>query len=175
MTVTQTQIDRVRQIGFINVELMADATNRVAGRFYLTIAMFGKESKGRNVYGSDRGGALSGYPREVTRDNYLVLEWMVLEKGHTPNGVGPAQITHPDLLRDMKNESLWAWVPKDNIFFGTRRLTAFYRNARDVQNKDVWESVWYAGKRYNGADEYADELVADAKKWREILGNSDYA
>ena len=75
----------------------------------------------------------------------------------------------------MKNEKLPAWVPRDNIFFGTRRLTAFYRNARDVQNKDVWESVWYAGKRYNGADEYADDLVTQAKKWREILGNADYA
>jgi hypothetical protein len=175
MTVTQAQIDRVRQAGFVNVELIADATNKVTeGRFWLSVSMIEKESKGRNVYGHDAGGALSGYPREVNLDNYRVLEWMVLAKGHTPNGVGPAQITHPDLLRQMKEMNLRPDIARDNIYFGVRHLTRFYRNAFDVQNLTVWEAVQYAGRKYNGSSAYGDSLVTVAKKWREILGNADY-
>jgi hypothetical protein len=175
MTVTQTQIDRVRQAGFVNVELMGAANNRVSGRFYLTISMFEKETRGRNVYGHDAGGALSGFPREVNEENFRVFEWLVFTKGQDSNGVGPSQITSKGLLTDMKTVGLKPWVPADNIFYGAKLITGYYRNARDIQNLDVWESVRYAGRRYNGASAYGDSLVTIAKKWREILGNADYA
>jgi hypothetical protein len=175
MTVTQAQIDRVRQAGFVNVESMGTATNKFSGRFYLSVAMFEKETKGRNVYGHDAGGALSGFPREVNEENFRVFEWLVFTKGQTSNGVGPSQITSKGLLTDLKADGLKAWVPADNILFGTGLITGYYRNARDVQNLDVWESIRYAGRRYNGASAYGDSLVTIAKKWRELLGNADYA
>jgi hypothetical protein len=175
MTVTQGQIERVRQAGFINVELIADATNRTSGRFYLSVAMIEKETKGRNVYGHDAGGALSGFPREVNQQNFEVFEWLVFTKGQTSNGVGPSQITSKGLLQDMKTMGLKPWDPADNIFFGVKLITSYYRNGRDVQNLDVWEAVRYAGRRYNGASAYGDSLVTIAKKWRELLGNADYA
>lgn len=175
MTVTSAQIDRVRQAGIIAVDLIADATNRVNGRFYLSVAMIEKESKGVNRYGRDEGGVLSGFTRPVNMENYLAFRHEIFLNGRVSNGVGPAQITHPDLLKDMEQEGLKPWEPSDNIFFGVRRITNFYRHARDVLNKGVWEAVWYAGKKYNGRDDYADNFEIVAKKWRDRLGNADYA
>jgi hypothetical protein len=175
MTVTPAQIDRVRQGGIVAVELIANATNRVSGRFYLSVTMIDKESKGVNRYGRDEGGVFRGFTRPVNMENYLAFEHEVLVNGRTSNGVGPAQITHPDLLQAMKVEGLKAWEPADNIFFGVRRITNFYRHARDVLDQPVWDAVWYAGKKYNGRDDYADHFVEVAKVWRERLGNADYA
>jgi hypothetical protein len=175
MTVTPAQIDRVRQAGIVAVPLIAEATDKVNGRFYLSVAMIEKESGGRNVYGKDEGGVLAGFTRPVNEENYYAFEHEVMVNGRVSNGVGPAQITHPDLLREMKAQKLWPWDPGHNIFFGVRRITAFYRHARDVLDKEVWEAVWYAGKKYNGRDIYANDFVDVAKKWRERLGNVDYA
>jgi hypothetical protein len=175
VAVTQAQIDRVRQTGVIAVEAIAAATDRVSGRFYLSVTMIDKESRGVNRYGRDEGGVLAGFTRPVNMENYLAFRHEVMINGRISNGVGPAQITHPDLLKEMEGEGLKPWEAYENIFFGVRRLTNFYRHARDVLDKAVWDAVWYAGKKYNGRDSYADEFVALAKVWRERLGNADYA
>lgn len=192
MTVTAEQIAKVKAAGFVNVQWIADACSRTGCRFYIAVAMIDKEGlpgqKGRNRYGSDAGGALRGYNGEVDAGSYTVFRWMIdagvpvkqPDGSHKiirfgPNGVGPAQITHPDLVREMEVNGLDIRVPEDNIYYGVRRIYGFYRYARDEQDKSTWESLWYAGKRYNGGDAYAKSFADTATKWRETLGNADYA
>jgi hypothetical protein len=80
--------------GMQNVELIAPCCNGTGARFYIALAMLEKETGScRNVYGHAAGGALSGFPKPVTRDNYEVFKWLVFTKGQRSNGVGPSQLT----------------------------------------------------------------------------------
>jgi hypothetical protein len=175
VTVTQAQIDRVRQTGIINVEYIADACNKTGCRFYLAVTMIDKETKGRNIYGNDVGGVLSGFKDGVNRDNYRALRHEVLVRGRTPNGVGPAQITHPDLLREMEGRSLNPYDAAMNIFFGVERIYKFYRHARDEMDLSTSDAWYYAGKRYNGSAEYADDFRKRALEWKNRVGSADYS
>src|SRR5829696_7222924 len=101
MTVTWEQIRQAKTYGLSNVEAIAAAANSTGCKFYLACAMIWKESKGRNVYGNDAGGALSGYPYGVNVHNYRVFRWLVFDKKQTSNGCGNAQITYRGFFPDM--------------------------------------------------------------------------
>lgn len=189
MTVTADQIAKVKATtpNFTNVQWIADACSRTKCRFYIAIAMFDKESDGHNIYGGDAGGALRGYKGPVDAGSYRVFRWMIDEGvpirqsggSHKivkfgPNGVGPGQVTHPDLVAEMKARDLDIRNVEDNIYFCTERIYKFYRYARDVQKKSVDDALWYAGKRYNGGDAYATDFVKVARSWLEKVGNADY-
>jgi hypothetical protein len=94
MPVTAEQIEIAQSHGMQNVELIAQCCNETGARFYVALAMLEKETGTcRNVYGHDVGGALSGFPKPVTKDNYEVFKWLIFTKGQQSDGVGPSQLT----------------------------------------------------------------------------------
>lgn len=185
MTVTAAQIKKVKDAGFDNVEAIAQACNVTKCPFYLAVAMFEKESHGRNVYGGDSGGALRGFEGGVTKGNYAVFRWMIDEGipvrqpdgSHKiikfgPNGVGPGQITHPDLVAEMKDKGLEITDAEENILFSAGRIYRYYLKGRETLG--VRDSIKYAGTRYNGKSSYGDDLLEVALRWKESLGSADY-
>jgi hypothetical protein len=99
MPLTAEQIEIARSHGMQNVELIAQCCNETGGRFFIALAMLEKETGTcRNVYGTRCRGALSGFPKPVTKDNYEVFEWLVFTKGQRSNGVGPSQLTFKGFL-----------------------------------------------------------------------------
>ena len=145
--------------GMINVEMIALTCREVGIPFYAALALFEMESHGRNVYGHDEGGALSGFPFPVTRDNFRVFEWLV-EQGQKSNGVGPSQITWKGYFPAMEQQGLDAWDVHDNMLFGLTILWGHYRRFK------TWRR---AGRAYNGRDSYGIALEKKVAEWREIL------
>lgn len=158
-----------RKYGLKNVWWIAKACREADVPFYVACALFEKESGGRNVYGHDVGGALSGFEKPVNRYNWEVFRWLVLDQGHTSNGVGPAQITYAGpkrsngtrdggFFRQMEAEGLRPWVAYDNMLFGLRLLAA---------HKDAEGSWTAAGRRYNGAEAYGVDLDRKIQVWKQ--------
>lgn len=108
--------------------------------FFVACALLEMESDGKNVYGHDKGGALSGYPFRVDRSNYRVFEWLV-SNGMPSNGVGPCQITYVPYFGIMRARNLAPWLPQDNMRFGFELLAGNYARTKS------WEK---AGAQYNG-------------------------
>lgn len=135
--------------------------------FFVACALLEKESGGHNVYGHDKGGALAGFPFDVSEDNYLVFEWLVFTKGQTSNGVGPCQITYKGYFREMEEQGLEPWNVHDNMLFGFRLLKANYAR----------HSSWAtAGAIYNGgpkpnraALDYGNDLAKKVGQWKKRL------
>jgi hypothetical protein len=145
--------------GLVNVSLIWSASAKAGLPFYAACALMEKESGGRNVYGHDAGGALSGYPHPVTFDNWRVFRWLVIDKGMTSNGVGPAQITWKPFFLRMEDELLKPWSPFDNMFFGFRLI-------RDYRVGKTWAD---AGTRYNGSPDYGRDYAAKVETWRLMM------
>ncbi len=160
--VPQARIDIAKGYGLANVETMAEVCREVGIGFAATCALFEKESGGRNVYGNDVGGALAGFSRPVTEDNYAVFEWLVFAKGMSSNGVGPSQLTYKGFLTDMKAKGLRPWVVADNMRYGLQLLWGYY------QASASWVT---AGARYNGAQAYGVDLDEKVKQWRARFAN----
>ena len=187
MTVTQRQKDILKGRGFNFIEEIAKAADEGDIHLYILVAMLEKETATvRNVYGGDSGGALRGYKGEVNEGSYAVFRWMVdvgvpikqYGGGHKivkfgPNGIGPSQITHPDLLEEMLKAGLDVRLPADNILFGGKKIYGYYRSARN-NGKSVSAALKYAGTRYNGDPDYGDAYLEVATRWRGWLGNEDY-
>jgi len=187
MTVTQAQIKKVQDAGFKNVAAIAAACDETKCPFYLAVAMFEKETKGASIYGHDKGGALNypGASVEVTRDSYAVFRWLI-DKGipvqqpdgslkivkYGPNGVGPGQLTHPDLVARIKAAGLDIVNPADNILFSTKLLHDYYLAAR--KEMGVRDSIKKAGTKYNGDPDYGVDLLDVALKWKARVGDADY-
>lgn len=173
MTVTADQIAKAKAKGLQNVDVAARVANETGNKFYHLCALLEKESNGRNVYGHDAGGALSGYPKSVNIDNFAVFEWLVFTKGQTSNGVGPMQLTYKPFLTDMKSKGKKPWDPYDNITYGAKLWLSYYRAARDSGlERDA--AIKKAGTRYNGSTTYGDRLLVIMDKWFDIVGNADY-
>jgi hypothetical protein len=101
-----------------NVELIAQCCNETGARFYIALAMLEETGSCRNVCGHDAGGALTGFPKPVTRDNYAVFNWFVFTKGQRSNGVGPSQLTFKGFSTDMELKGLTPHDMHDNIAYG---------------------------------------------------------
>jgi hypothetical protein len=176
MTVTAEQIKIAKDHGMREVDLIARCCNETGVRFYIALAMLEKETGTcRNVYGHDAGGALSGFPGAVNKDNYAVFRWLIFTKGQTSNGVGPSQLTFKGFFTDMEGKGLKPYDIHDNISYGIKLIYSYYRDGRDRLNKSVTESLRYAGTRYNGASAYGDRFLDVALKWKERAGSADYA
>jgi hypothetical protein len=129
-------------------------------------ALVEKESGGRNVFGRDAGGALAGFPGQVSRGAWEVFAWLVFHEGEQSNGVGPCQITSRDLLLDMQGKGLRPWVPGDNMRYGFARLKGYHDDAADRGSRTPWVD---AGERYNGARSYGEDLAARRRVWIDRL------
>ena len=156
--VTPERIEIAKAYGLTNVETIATVCRKVGIPFFAACALFEKESGGRNVFGHDAGGALSGYPGPVNKHTYAVFRWLVFEKGQTSNGVGPSQITYKGFFENMEEDGLKPWKVEDNMYFGLSLLWGYYLFGR----RD-WV---YAGKRYNGAESYGIDLANKVYDWR---------
>src|SRR5215216_1816355 len=148
MTVQSTQI-AIASDYLENVDIAAQVCDETGTPFYILRALLEKESGGKNIYGHDAGGALSGYPKPVTRDNYEVFRWLVFTKGQTSNGVGPMQLTFKGFFTDMENKGLKPWDVHDNMTYGATLFMDYYRQYK-VQGYGTRESIRRAGIRYNG-------------------------
>jgi hypothetical protein len=153
-----------------NVDAAAEAARKAKLPFWLMCAVLDKESKGRNVYGHDRGGALSGYGGEVNEANWRVFWWLV-SSGQTSNGVGPMQLTYKGFFTDMLAQNLKPWDVADNMLYGARLLRQYLTDAPRTLTTE--QRIKAVGKRYNGAAAYGDDLWKVAQTWYERLGNAD--
>lgn len=129
-------------------------------------ALIEKESGGRNVYGHDPGGTLSGFPGEVNRGNFEVFWWLVKDRGQPSNGVGPAQLTFPGFFTDMLNRDQQPWHPSHNAQYGFELLLGYHTAAVKAKDPHPWVT---AGSRYNGALVYGIDLHAKIQVWRDEL------
>jgi len=167
--VTEERIGIAKEFGLDNVEdaALACRSSEPPLPFWAACALLQKESGGRNVYGHDVGGALSGFPLPVNQGNWQAFRWLVLEKGQTPNGVGPCQITYAGPAKDgrrdggyfrqMEERGLRPWVPLDNMTFGFGLL------AGHRERLGTWRD---AGSAFNGSTTYGDDLLKKINEWR---------
>lgn len=159
--VTQKRIDIATHFGLANADIIATACRESGVPFFVACALFEKESMGRNVYGHDKGGALSGFPHVVNYQNWLVFRWLVIDHGQTSNGVGPSQITWSGYFTDMERKGLRPWVVHDNMLYGLQILKAHYDHYKS------WEK---AGTAYNGSTAYGADLAKKIGEWKRRLG-----
>jgi hypothetical protein len=155
-SVAPWRVAKARVYGLSNAVTIAGTCREAGVPFYVACALFEKETMGKNIYGHDKGGALSGFPGEVNKDNYEVFEWLV-SQGMKSNGVGPSQITSGSLLTQMKTEHLDPWNVWDNMLFGLRFLKKWKVKYRTWHN---------AGRLYNGKESYAIDLDIKIEEWR---------
>jgi hypothetical protein len=165
--VSARRIQIAEDFGLVNVDVIAEVC-RIAGvSFPVACALYQQESGGRNVYGHDVGGALSGYPHPVNLHNWRVFKWLVIDHGYQSNGVGPSQITYAGaakngkrdggFFREMEEQGLRPWVVHDNMLFGLQLLKKHY---------DATGNWVDAGERYNGAHQYGLDLAQKIEEWR---------
>lgn len=163
MTLTGEQKREIaRENGLVNVGAIWNQSARVGLPFYIACALVEKESGGRNVYGHDVDGALSGFPFPVNEENYRVFHWLVFDKGQKSNGVGPLQITFKGHFPVMEREGLDPWRVSDNLFYGFRLFRGYLTDAKG--------DIVAAGRRYNGALSYGIDLADKAEVWHRRFG-----
>lgn len=81
------------------------------------LAMLENESGGRNIFGGEGSACpVEWYEAEVTEARYVVYRER-RDRGMTPNGVGPTQITDPGLQIEAQ-ELGGCWIPKHNMAVG---------------------------------------------------------
>lgn len=126
------------------------------------IALLENESGGRNVFGGE-GTACprAWYEGEVTRFRYTVYK-VRRNLGFSPNGVGPCQLTDPDLQKQAERLG-GCWKPLHNMEVGFTLLEQLVRE----------HGLLEGARRYNGsgsaAVEYAHRLVERRSVWTSRL------
>lgn len=165
--VTLERINIATDYGLHNSKNLADACVNANVPFYVGCAFYEQESGGRNCYGHDAGGALSGYPRGVNKSNWLVFWWLVDTCGQTSNGVGPLQITYKGFFKDMLNKNLRPWDAYDSTLYGLQLIRKYYDSSNQSSISDKWQS---AATSYNGGTVYGQEVIDKIHAWKTRLG-----
>jgi len=179
VTVTEAQIATLAQYELRYIEEIRNAADQSGCYLYLLVAMLEKETAKpderwpRNVFGHDEGGVGRGFDDPVDRSNFRLFRHEVLVLGRTSNGIGPSQVTHPDLIREAESRGLKLWLPADNILYGGQRLRSLFREALQ-KGLTTRPAIIETGRRYNGQYAYGVALLEVALKWKERLGNADY-
>lgn len=176
MTVTPEQIKAAKDGGLDNVEAAASVADELKMSFYQLCALLEKESRGRNVYGSDVGGTFRAFKDPVTECNWRAFRHEVIVNGRTSNGVGPLQITYKGFFTDMETRGLKPWVPRDNILYGSGIYWSYFLGQR-AEGWSVKSSIRRAGSKYNtGSSDFApygDRLYTLTQEWRVLVGVDD--
>jgi hypothetical protein len=167
--ITAAQILEARKY-LTNVDEAASAAKKTGLPFWLLCAVLDKESKGRNVYGHDKGGALSGYEGEVNEGNWRVFWWLV-SNGQTSNGVGPLQLTYKGFFTQMLERKLKPWDVADNMLYGAQLLRDYLTATPRTDSTE--QRIKSVGRRYNGAESYGAALWKVAQVWFTRIGNAD--
>lgn len=157
---TRQRIRRAGKAGIQNPELVWRICEEEGIPFYIACAFLMQEtSGGRNVWGHDDTWMI-GYPH-VNRETYLVY------KAHRDRfgsqGVGPMQLTFWS-IQDEADQLGGCWIPEHNMRVGFRLLLSFRQSA--PPGVRPW---WYAAKRYNGAESYADRVIERMTEWKQII------
>lgn len=165
MAIAPYKVQAARDFGLQNINALVYAAETTKLAFAACCALLEMESNGRNVFGHDVGGALSGYPGPVTKSAYDIFHWMVFDQGMTSNGVGPCQITWKGFFPEMEAQGLKPWRPEDNMFYGFSLMKQYRRGHTWVE----------AGKRYNGSTQYGAEFAARVKLWQKRFAEAKSA
>jgi hypothetical protein len=172
ITIEQTEAARSSGLITDNLDHLVYACNHTGFPLFMGLTIMQKETRGRNIYGRDAGGALSGFPGEVTEENYKVFRWLVDKQGMKSNGVGPMQITWGGFFPDMAAENLLPWDPADNIMYAVKYilLPKFLSSRKNVSDREAFRAT---AKAYNGNDSYATDAIAKADHWVTVVGTGD--
>lgn len=167
MTTTLAQVLRMRAHGLHNCWRATRAAKTVGIPLPVACALLNMESMGMNIYGHDFGGAMSapaGREIRVTRKNWLTFRHLVLDLGHTSNGVGPCQITWSGWFPDMAKKGLRPWRALDNMVEGFGILKSHFAASHSWQN---------AAQTYNGtgpaAVKYGEDFMVKLAMWEHVL------
>lgn len=128
------------------------------------LAMIENESGGRNIFGGEGEACpVAWYEGEVTQARYTTYK-LRRNKGYSPNGVGPTQITDPSLQVAAEKKG-GCWIPLHNCEIGFGFLHGLIEGHRG----DVFEGA----RSYNGsglaAEAYAERFVERAGIWEARL------
>lgn len=156
-SVAPRKIKIAKDFGLANVDIIAPVSRSVGLQFYAACALMQKESMGRNVYGHDSGGALSGFPGEVNQGNWEVFRWLVFDQNKASNGVGPCQLTYRGFFTDMEKQKLKPYIVWDNLLYGLRLLKGYH---------DLTQSWKAAGTKYNGSALYGASFEKIVGEWK---------
>jgi hypothetical protein len=110
---------------------------------------------GANVFGHD-GGWYSG-AGTVTRAKYAAYK--AGRDQHNAQGVGPMQLTWPP-YQDRADAAGGCWIPWVNTLIGCQILAEF------IDAGDTWHE---AARRWNGSDNYADQMDVLFVRWQTLL------
>lgn len=194
--ITEVQIAKAatRLVGtppasMMNIDLLARYCNEVGFPFFMGLAIMWKESKGKNIYGTDNGTAMEDFPLPVTADNYEVFRWMIDTGIKVPmpdgtikiikfksNGVGPMQITWGGFHSEMTALGYRVWDPADNIRYAIKHILmpAFLRLRKDRSDKDAFREM---ARSYNagatGGEAYAADAMIQAEEFVKLVNSSD--
>lgn len=170
--ITAAQRTAAAAQGIVNVPVLADVCQEASWPFYFALAILEKESGGRNVYGHDAGGALAGFPGDVSEGNFAVFRWLV-KGGQTSNGVGPFQLTYPGFFDDMDAHALRPWDVRDNMWYAVQHIMRPRYTALHKSGKTVADSFADMATAYNGSPAYGQDALVKARKWFGIVGGVD--
>jgi hypothetical protein len=160
--VAPVHIATAKAFGLANVDQAAVACRLAGLQFYAACALLEKESGGKNVYGNDKGGVLSGFTGQVSPGNWEAFRYEVVVRKQTSNGVGPCQLTYPGFFTDMEAKGLRPYAVADNMLYGFGLLAGLYK-----AHGNDWAA---AGAAYNGASAYGQDLAVKVAAWRHRLG-----
>lgn len=161
-----------------SVRFLAEVCTDYALPFWLGCTIMSKETNGRNVYGHDLGGSLSGFELPVTEENYRVYEWMIARGGKN-NGVGVMQLTWRGYFTNLSKTGMLdlgyrPWDPHDNIRYAVKYgLGPMWKKQTTIKPFVLSKAVWSVAKLYNGKDSYADDAVTKSVTWIARVGNVD--
>jgi hypothetical protein len=121
------------------------------------LAMLENESTGRNVFGGEGSACpVEWYEQDVTEERYVVYRER-RDRGMTPNGVGPTQITDPSLQIEAQ-ELGGCWKPVHNMEVGFSFLHGL------IEEHGAREGF----RSYNGSGPAAIAYAERAMRWAEI-------
>ena len=185
------QIRAAQQAGMLSVRELAAACAATKLPFAFGLAIMQKESSwtvdgvhlpgGLNIYGHDPGGACYVPPpavRYVTEENFTREFRPAVDAGGKSNGVGLFQITYRGYFPLADAAGLKLWVPADNALFGVGILARGFARQR-AAGKSVRDAFWETARAYNGGSDptkgtaYADDALAKARAWLQVVGNTD--
>jgi hypothetical protein len=137
------------------VEAQAHANRPILSQ---CLAMLENESGGRNLFGGEGSACpFEWYEQDVTEERYVVYRER-RDRGMTPNGVGPTQITDPGLQIQAQNlGGCWKPLYNMNVGFG-------FLHQLMVEHGSSAEGF----RAYNGSGPAAVDYRERAVRWATI-------
>jgi hypothetical protein len=159
---TELEQKRARMIaayGIENAQAIVEAQAASPDRPDLSqcLAMIENESAGHNIFGGEGSACpVEWYEQEVTEPRYVVYRER-RDRGMTPNGVGPTQITDP-ALQIQAQDLGGCWQPRFNCDVGFHFLHGLM----------VEHGTQGGFEAYNGSGPAAQEYAERAMRWAAI-------